>query len=127
MRSLFSTTLKEIRLRRQLKQRDFAVGLGYEPSYISALENDLKPPPQDEKLDALLRKMDLSPTEETLLREAAKRSLRSTLRIKVPKTADRFTLEMYEMLQAKLPYISQVQVQMIKFALSVSETEERKM
>lgn len=127
MHSLFSTTLKEIRLRRKLKQRAFAIRLGYEPSYISALENDLKPPPQDEKLDNLLSKMELSPAEEVLLRGAARRSLRGTVKIKVPKSADQFTLEMYEMLQEKLPYISPIQVQIIKFALSVSETEARKM
>lgn len=127
MRSLFSITLKEIRLRRKLKQRAFALRLGYEPSYISALENDLKPPPQDEKLDTLLSKMELSPAEEVLLRGAARRSLRGTVKIKVPKSADQFTLEMYEMLQQKLPYISPIQVQIIKFALSVSETEAHKM
>lgn len=127
MRSLFSITLKEIRLRRKLKQRAFALRLGYEPSYISALENDLKPPPQDEKLDTLLSKMELSPAEEVLLRGAARRSLRGTVKIKVPKSADQFTLEMYEMLQEKLPYISPIQVQIIKFALSVSETEAHKM
>lgn len=127
MNKLFATALRDIRFRRQLSQRAFANAVGYEPSYISALENGLKPPPRGVKLNAFINKLNVSPAEGALLHEAAVRTLRRTITIKVPKSADHDLLEMYELLQAKLPVISGVQVQMIKLALSVSQEEAPKM
>lgn len=127
MLKLFATTLRDIRLRRKLTQKAFADALGYEASYISALENGLKPPPRDAKLNTFINKMNVSPAERALLRAAAERTLRKKITINVPKSADQDLLEMYELLQAKLPEISGVQVQMIKLALSASRQEEPKM
>lgn len=127
MSKLFATTLRDIRLRRKLTQKAFADALGYEASYISALENGLKPPPRDVKLNTFINKLNISPAEGALLRAAAERTLRKKITINVPKSADQDLLEMYELLQAKLPEISGVQIQMIKLALSTSRQEEPKM
>jgi len=46
--SPFAIYLRKLRLRRGLKQKEMAYLLGYEQSYLSALERSVKGPPKQE-------------------------------------------------------------------------------
>lgn len=74
--SPFSQLLYDIRVRHGLRQADLAERIGYEQSYISALEVGLKGPPNDEFLDRLTTALSLSEIERGELRVAANASQR---------------------------------------------------
>lgn len=57
--SPFAKLLKEFRLSRKLKQKELADLLGYEPSYLSALERSEKGPPRQEFVQKLTQRLGL--------------------------------------------------------------------
>lgn len=68
--SPFSAFLHDIRVRRDLRQADLAEMMGYERSYIAALESSIKGPPTDEFVDSLIRALCLSDQEQHSLSES---------------------------------------------------------
>lgn len=74
--SPFSQYLHDLRMRRRLRQADLAELLGYEQSYISALEVGLKGPPTSEFLDRLTDALALSGPEQHELRAVSHASHR---------------------------------------------------
>lgn len=74
--SPFAELLHDLRLRHGLRQADMAERIGYEQSYISALEIGLKGPPTDEFVERLAVSMSLPDSEKEKLRTAAKASQR---------------------------------------------------
>lgn len=74
--SPFSEFLHNIRVRHGLRQADLAKRMGYEQSYISALEVGLKGPPTDEFLERMSVAMELTDGEQENLRAAAQASRR---------------------------------------------------
>jgi transcriptional regulator with XRE-family HTH domain len=60
--SPFAVLLKRFRQARGLKQKDLALRLGYEPSYLSALERSEKGPPRDDFIRRLIRGLALDET-----------------------------------------------------------------
>ena len=120
----FSKQLLEFRQQRGLRQNQMANLLGYEQSYLSALEGGHKAPPRKEKLDFLIKKLTLSEADEKKLRVAAKASSKT---IKIPNKVKIQTQEMCYMLQEALPRITDAQVQIIRLALELSKREEVKM
>lgn len=62
--SPFSEFLHALRMRRGLRQADLAELLGYEQSYISALEVGLKGPPTSEFLGRLIQALALPTSEQ---------------------------------------------------------------
>lgn len=74
--SPFSQFLHDLRMRRRLRQADLADLLGYEQSYISALEIGLKGPPTDEFLDRLTQALVLSTSERDEMHVASHASQR---------------------------------------------------
>lgn len=74
--SPFSKFLHDLRVRHGLRQADLAERIGYEQSYISALEVGLKGPPNDEFMDRLAAALSLSEIEQRELRVAANASQR---------------------------------------------------
>lgn len=74
--SPFSQFLHGLRMRRGLRQADLAELLGYEQSYISALEVGLKGPPTSDFLDRLIQALALSASEQHELRAVTHASQR---------------------------------------------------
>ncbi len=74
--SPFSEFLHTIRVRHGLRQADLARRIGYEQSYISALEVGLKGPPTDEFAERLAVALELTGEEQTKLRAAVRASQR---------------------------------------------------
>lgn len=79
--SPFSHFLHELRLQHQIRQSELAELLGYEQSYISALEVGIKGPPTEEFVEKLITALDLPPTAQLELREAIAASDRKLVRI----------------------------------------------
>lgn len=74
--SPFAHFLHDLRMRRNVRQADLAELMGYEQSYISALEVGLKGPPTPEFLSRLVAALSLSSGEQAQLRLAADASQR---------------------------------------------------
>ena len=74
--SPFSESLHSIRVRHGLRQVELAKLVGYEQSYISALEVGLKGPPTDEFVERLTAAIPLTKEEQEALRAAAQESHR---------------------------------------------------
>ncbi|OAH96738.1 transcriptional regulator [Methylomonas methanica] len=60
-----------------MRQKQLAVDLGINASYISALETGRKEPPSRRVLERLIAALDLSDEEQTVLWESAEQSQRS--------------------------------------------------
>lgn len=67
--SPFSHFLHDLRLRHQIRQSELADLLGYEQSYISALEVGIKGPPTEEFVQKLVAALALPLGEQADLRE----------------------------------------------------------
>jgi transcriptional regulator with XRE-family HTH domain len=74
--SPFSHYLHRLRLDRELRQSELAELLGYEQSYISALEVGSKGPPTLEFISKLVEKLRLSATDQQALQDAVAASER---------------------------------------------------
>jgi transcriptional regulator with XRE-family HTH domain len=77
--SPFSHELYALRMRYKVRQSDLADLLGYEQSYISAVESGLRSPPTREFVDALVSKLELPIEDEAKIRRAAKASERKLI------------------------------------------------
>jgi transcriptional regulator with XRE-family HTH domain len=74
--SPFSRFLHELRMSRNIRQSELAALMGYEQSYISALEIGLKGPPTSDFLLRLIRVLSLSEKEQKQLNSVAEASQR---------------------------------------------------
>ncbi|OAD84542.1 transcriptional regulator [Comamonas thiooxydans] len=72
--SPFARQLHELRMRHGIRQNELAELIGYDQTYISALEVGLKGPPTIEFVNRLVRTLSLTSSEECELRIAAKAS-----------------------------------------------------
>ena len=72
--SPFARQLHELRMRHGIRQNELAELIGYDQTYISALEVGLKGPPTIEFVNKLVRTLSLTSSEECELRVAAKAS-----------------------------------------------------
>lgn len=77
--SPLSQFLHDLRMRRRLRQADLADLLGYQQSYISALEIGLKRPPTNEFLDRLTQVLALSTSERDEMQVASRASQRKLI------------------------------------------------
>ena len=69
--SPFAKLLRDYRIKSGLRQKELADLLGYEQSYLSALELGLKGPPNREFAGQLIRVLELDEEEQITLREPA--------------------------------------------------------
>ena len=90
----FSHFLHDLRLRHQIRQSELAELLGYEQSYISALEVGIKGPPNNELIHMLINTLSLSDLEQEKLHEIIAASDR-----KLTLSADS-TLPLYWMIKS---------------------------
>lgn len=74
--SPFATYLYELRMRHSIRQGELSELIGYDQTYISALEVGLKGPPTPEFVDKLVERLELSTPQALELRNAAAASKR---------------------------------------------------
>lgn len=74
--SPFSKLLHDLRIRHGVRQADLAEALGYEQSYISALELGIKGPPTEAFIDKLIQVFDIPAVDQESIRTTADASVR---------------------------------------------------
>lgn len=116
--SPFASYLRELRARRGLKQKDAAELLGYEQSYISALERSAKGPPKQDFVIRLIRVLKLSAAERVELEEALRKSKRQ---VSLPCSAPAEEYELLRELEPQLGRLHPVQIKMIRQVLSLPQ------
>lgn len=117
--SPFAHHLHELRMRHGIRQNELAELIGYDQTYISALEVGLKGPPTPEFVDKLVEGLALSRSEEDALRSAAEVSDR-----KLVLDADTHP-EIYLMLAAlkrRLRELHPAQARMIRELVDLPDT-----
>lgn len=114
--SPFAIYLRALRLSRGLKQQDVARLLGYEPSYLSALERSAKGPPRQAFVARLVRVLRLSSVEQADLHEALRKSRRQVC---LPWTASLEEYELMRELEPQLGRLNSAQVALIRHVLAL--------
>ena len=117
--SPFSESLHSIRVRHGLRQVELAKLVGYEQSYISALEVGLKGPPTDEFVERLTAAIPLTKEEQEALRAAAQESHRKLV-IEPDAPADIYRL--LSDLRGEIEHLTPAQVRMIREVLALRGT-----
>lgn len=116
--SPFSLFLRTLRFQKGLKQKELAAKLGYEASYVSALERSEKGPPREDFIRRLIRDLALNPDECAALDKALAASRRQ---LSLPATASIEEYQLMEMLRPQLGRLQPLQIQLIKLALKMPE------
>lgn len=119
--SPFSIFLSRLRLNHGLKQKELANLLGYEPSYISALERSKKGPPKQDFVGRLIHGLQLSNDEQIALAEALKQSRRQIL---IPLNASEREYALLHHLESQLGQLNPAQIQLIELALQITVTRD---
>ncbi|MDR1995638.1 helix-turn-helix transcriptional regulator [Azonexus sp.] len=114
--SPFSVILRGFRLARGFTQNELALRLGYEPSYISALERSEKGPPRQDFIQRLIRGLELNDTERANLAKALADSKRQ---ISLPPKASEEEYQLIRALELQLGHLHPIQIQFINLALSL--------
>jgi transcriptional regulator with XRE-family HTH domain len=109
--SPFSQCLIKLRTRYSLRQGELASLLGYEQSYISALEVGLKGPPKLEFVERLSEVLPLSSDEKQTLYESLDASQR---KFTIDLDAREDVYWMFRDLRKCLPELSEAQVRVIR-------------
>lgn len=113
--SPFSEFLHSIRVKHDLRQVELAKLVGYEQSYISALEVGLKGPPTEEFVERLTAAVPLTKEEQEALRAAAQASHRKLV-IEPDAPADIYWL--LRDLRGEVEHLTPAQVRMIREVLA---------
>ena len=119
--SPFAEALRAIRLKRKLRQKDAAEMLGYEQSYLSALETGAKGPPKKEFIERLTRVYGLNELERTELEDALSDSVRTLV---WPKNASADEFYLLKKLKNQAGRLQQRQIALIKIALELGDPEQ---
>lgn len=114
--SPFSHFLHELRLRHQIRQSELAELLGYEQSYISALEVGIKGPPTEEFVRKLIVTMALPPSVQLELKDIVAASDR---KLSLPADSPQRHFWMLKNLRDQLDNLHPLQVKMFEDALAM--------
>ena len=116
--SPFAIFLKQLRLSRGFRQKALAHQLGYEPSYLSALERSEKGPPRQDFIQRLIKGLNLNEMEQQELISALDASRRQ---ISLPVKASTAEYDLIRKLEKQLGQLQPLQIQLIEMALKISE------
>jgi transcriptional regulator with XRE-family HTH domain len=114
--SPFSQLLHDLRVRHGLRQAELADRIGYEQSYISALEVGLKGPPTMEFLDRVANAMSLTDEDRYQLWVAAQASQRKFV---ISSDAPPDIYWMFNDLRSEMDQLTPVQVRMIREVIAM--------
>jgi len=113
--SPFGNYLRELRVQRGLRQIDAADLLGYEQSYLSALESGAKGPANPIFVEKVVSKYQLNQLECAKLKEACDCSKRRRV---LPKLTSLEEYEVANLFLSKLGNLTGSQIQMISLILN---------
>ena len=116
--SPFARQLSELRMRHGIRQNELAELIGYDQTYISALEVGLKGPPTPEFVDKLVTKLQLTPVEVEEIRTAAKASDRKLV---LEPDAHPDVYWMLDALRQRLDCLHPAQARMIRELLNLPD------
>lgn len=114
--SPFSQRLRLHRIRCGFRQKELAELLGYEQSYVSALELGLKGPPTDEFVRQLIAVLKLSHEDQETLNEAVAASQR---KINIPTEAPTEIYWLFHKLRQQIDQLHPDQIVLIEKVLSL--------
>lgn len=114
--SPFASYLKTLRRARGLKQKELAHRLGYEPSYLSALERGAKGAPKEDFVNRLVRGLNLNREEQETLYRALHTSRRT---ISIPSNASEREYVLFHRLEPQLGRLHPLQIELIELALRI--------
>nr|WP_269326215.1 helix-turn-helix transcriptional regulator [Chromobacterium piscinae] len=114
--SPFSRYLHQLRMQYGIRQSELAELIGYEQSYISALEVGSKGPPTEEFVERLIQSIELNPTEQDELRKAAAASHRKLV---IPADVPEETYWLLQDFRAHLAELRPVQIRLIREILGI--------
>lgn len=118
--SPFAPLIRLLRKKRNLRQKEAAELLGCEPSYLSALENGLKNPPQSaDFLDLLIKRYQLNDEEIKKLLDAHKRSQRRYL---LPLNATSDEYELFYLLNNRIGELLPTEITLMRMILGSSKS-----
>lgn len=120
--SPFSTYFHDLRRRYRVSQRDLAKKMGYEQGYISGLEVGKKGPPNKEFVEKLIKALNLSKSEQELLRESVEDSQR---RYVLPGNAPIDLYRLMRRLWSDLEYLHPAQIRAMNEILSLQDRMEQ--
>lgn len=106
-----------------MRQKELAWRLGYEPSYLSALERSRKGPPRQDFILRLIRGLELSEEEIRQLHQAVQDSRRHVV---LPVWASDDEYALIRLLERQLGRLSPAQIRMMEFALQFTEASSGK-
>jgi transcriptional regulator with XRE-family HTH domain len=112
--SPFATAFRDLRVFCGMRQAEFATLLGYEQSYISAIELGSKGPPGEEFVSRLVERLNLDDTWQGRLLVALDESQR---RIVLPNGASEDVYRLFNELRRQLETLHPVQLEQMKLAL----------
>lgn len=118
--SPFTITLKQFRQKRGIRQKDLALLLGYEPSYLSALERGDKGPPKQDFIRRLTRGLDLDDGERAELDKSLRLSRRQ---FSLPTKASEEEFELVHELAPHLGRLTPLQIGLIRLAIRLPENQ----
>jgi|SRR5450830_220469 len=121
--SPFARQLSELRMRHGIRQNELAELIGYDQTYISALEVGLKGPPTPEFVDKLVTTLPLTPAEADEIRVAAKASDRKLV---LDPGAHPDVYWMLDALRERLDRLHPAQARMIRELLNLPDVVLRK-
>lgn len=105
-------------MRYGIRQGDLAELIGYEQSYVSALEVGIKGPPLPAFVDRLIKAFDLPPGDQVRLHAAVAASQRKLV---IDVDAAQEVYHLIADLQQHLPTLHPAQIRMIREVLSMRE------
>lgn len=114
--SPFAKLLHDYRIKAGLRQKELAELLGYEQSYLSALELGLKGPPNREFANQLIKVLDLDQKEQITLMEALAASQR---KVDVPNEAPIEIFWMCHKLRQQIDRLHPLQIELMTTALNL--------
>lgn len=112
--SPFAVALREFRVTRGLRQSEAAEMLGYEQTYISALELGTKGPPPESFVERAVRVFRLDDASEQRLRAALQASQR---RMVIPTDASEGVYNLVNELRQQIDQLHPAQIDLIRIAL----------
>lgn len=121
--SPFSTAFRELRIFCGLRQAEFAARLGYEQSYVSAIEVGTKGPPTTNFVMRLVNCFELDEVWQTRLLDSLEMSQRKII---LPSEAPEDVYRMFNELRRQLNNLHPAQVELIQVALRLPESMSAK-
>ena len=115
--SPFSKFLIETRKRRGLGQGQLAMLLGYEQSYLSAIERSKKRPPKQDFIERLIRGLSFNDEEKSELAKALEKSRRQ---VRLPCSASLEEYELLHELEPRVGHLCPAQIEIIRQVLNLT-------